>query len=347
MFIYSFKKCPKCDKKYKVKKYSLEKKYTTPIAICPYCKYVFIDESCKEIAISGIDKKDKSLFTIKSLVFNLVILVFGIILLISDFYAFGSIFIGVFCLLIFYQFIFYASKKKKLKALEQQSINRMNDEKYVTLLIQYGVSIPKEYLEKHNIGKNDKPIKDVCKKALNNSFDVLMTGQLVALYKTTHNQEYSNEYERRLQHVGFTLPESKSLFMLELMMLKHDHIPVLTDDKYLTNNYFNLNTPVFPLENSYYVEHQTFLVSEITKIWDEAEWIWTYRKSKITSADALNEIFKITRYGGGELLVETLKSIAEHSNIDFAKIQKYSVSEQDMMFKYKWYKDKNEKHPYY
>lgn len=35
--------------------------------------------------------------------------------------------------------------------------------------------------------------------------------------------------------------------------------------------------------------------------------------------DVVNEIFKLTRYGGGELLVETLKSIAEHSHIVFQK----------------------------
>lgn len=187
---------------------------------------------------------------------------------------------------------------------------------------------------------------DITSNNSGNNFDSLMTGQLVAFYKTTHNQDYSDEYERRLQHIGFTVPESKSLFMLELMMLKYDHIPILTNENYLINNYFDLKTPILPLESSYYVEHQTFLVSEITKIWDEAEWVWTYKKNEEMPKDVVNEIFKLTRYGGGELLVETLKSISVHSHIDFAKIKKYSRCEQDMMFKYKWNKNANEKHPY-
>lgn len=198
--------------------------------------------------------------------------------------------------------------------------------------------------------RNYKVIADKADINSNNAgkkFDSLMTGQLVAFYKTTHNKDYSDEYERRLQHIGFTEPESKSLFMLELMMLKHDHIPILTDENYLNKNYFNLKSPILPLENSYYVEHQTFLVSEITKIWDEAEWVWTYKKDKEMTKEVANEILMLTRYGGGELLVETLKSISEHSHIDFAKIQKYSVCEQDMMFKYKWNKNANEKHPYH
>ena len=187
---------------------------------------------------------------------------------------------------------------------------------------------------------------DITSNNSGNNFDSLMTGQLVAFYKTTHNKDYSDEYERRLQHIGFTEPESKSLFMLELMMLKHDHIPILTDENYLIKNNFDLKTPILPLENSYYVEHQMFLVSEITKIWDEAEWVWTYLKDREMPKDVANEIFMLTRYGGGELLIETLKSISEHSHIDFAKIQKYSRCEQDMMFKYKWNKNANEKHPY-
>ncbi len=207
-------------------------------------------------------------------------------------------------------------------------------------------NIPLSEMSKESNEELQKNEVNNARNNIGNKFDSLMTGQLVALYKTTHNQDYSDEYERRLQHIGFTVPESKSLFMLELMMLKHDHIPILTDDNYLINNYFDLKTPILPLENSYYVEHQMFLVSEITKIWDEAEWVWTYFKDKEMSKDVANEIFKLTRYGGGELLVETLQSIAEHSHIDFDKIQRYSMCEQDMMFKYKWNKNANEKHPY-
>ena len=177
--------------------------------------------------------------------------------------------------------------------------------------------------------------------------DALMTAQLVALYKTTHNKEYSDEYERRLEHIGFENKEAKGLFLLELMMLKHDHIQILTDDNYLVNNCFNLKTPVFPMDYTYYVKHQTFLVSEITKIWDEAEYIWTYLKNQEMPDDVVDEIYKITRYGGANLFIETLKSISENSHIDFSKIQKYSVCEQDMMFKYKWNKNLNEKHPYH
>lgn len=226
--------------------------------------------------------------------------------------------------------VYLYAKEKRKKQEKDNDKQPLKDEKSKE---------PNKELQKNN--------EDIASNSRKNKFDSLMTGQLVAFYKITHNKDYSDEYERRLQHIGFTEPESKSLFMLELMMLKHDHIPILTDENYLIKNNFDLKTPILPLENSYYVEHQMFLVSEITKIWDEAEWVWTYLKDREMPKDVANEIFKLTRYGGGELLIETLKSISEHSHIDFAKIQKYSRCEQDMMFKYKWNKNANEKHPYY
>lgn len=239
-----------------------------------------------------------------------------------------------------YKLFSHKSKMKKLEKLKTQSENRLNDKKYINLLLQIGVDVPEKYLEKQNENESNETKN-------NSKMDALMTAQLVALYKTTNSKEYSEEYERRLKYIGFEDNEVKSLFMLELMMLKHDHIQILADSNYLVNNYFNLKTPMFPMDYTYYVEHQMFLVSEITKIWDEAEYVWTYLKNQEMPNNVTNEIYKITRYGGGNLLVETLKSIAEHSHVDFSKIQKYSVCEQDMMFKYKWNKDKNEKHPYY
>lgn len=203
--------------------------------------------------------------------------------------------------------------------------------------------------EKNTNDSNESKKTDVkeTKFRENDAFDALMTGQLVAFYKTTHENKYSNEYERRLKHIGFTENEAKNLFMLELMMLKYDSISILTDKKYLTNNYFDLKTVKFPMEASYYAEHQTFLVSEVTKIWDEAEYIWAnYRNSEMPK-EVLAEIFQISRYGGGELLIKTIEGISKSSSISKDKILKYSNKEQDLIFKYKWNKEANESHPYH
>ena len=352
--------CPKCKKVYEVygdEGRSLAQKYAPNIIICPNCGHAFIDKSRKEIAITGIDEYDKQMFHKENFIEYSIIAIVGILFLLFWSKIFGALLLAIAVIGVLYRLLSYKPKMKKLKKLEQQSINRLNDKRYVMALLKFGISVPNKYLDKHNLNNDNQSVKEANEELQKNNeddssnnegnkLDSLMTGQLVAFYKTTHNKDYSDEYERRLQHIGFTMLESKSLFMLELMMLKHDHIPILADENYLINNYFNLKTPILPLENSYYVEHQEFLVSEITKLWDEAEWVWTYKKDEKMPNDVVNEIFKITRYGGGELLIETLKSISEHSHIDFAKIQKYSKCEQDMMFKYKWNKNANEKHPY-
>lgn len=178
------------------------------------------------------------------------------------------------------------------------------------------------------------------------AYPELMTGQLVARFKQTHDQSYHDEYRRRLQFVGFEENEAESLFMFELMILKNDSIEPLASDDYLRSFIFDLQHVAVPHEKEYYVLHQTFLVSQIVKIWDEAEWHYWNSHERDLPDDVWEEIYTISRYGGGELFIKYLKMVAEKSHVPMSKVQKYSMAEQDMIFKYKWNVKANEKHPY-
>ena len=173
-----------------------------------------------------------------------------------------------------------------------------------------------------------------------------MTGQLIARFKQTHDQAYRDEYQRRLMFVGFEEAEAESLFMFELMILKHDSIEPLASDGYLKSFVFDLQHVVLPEENEYYFLHQTFLVSQIVKIWDEAEWHYWNSHERDLPEDVWAEIHAISRYGGAALFIGYLKMVSEKSHVPMAKVQKYSKAEQDMIFKYKWNASANEKHPY-
>ncbi len=196
---------------------------------------------------------------------------------------------------------------------------------------------------------NEEP--EICKTGTNNTneneFDSLMTAQLIAYYKKDFDKKYMNEYIRRLVHIGFDENEAFNLFTNESMNMKHESIGLLQRPTYITDFYFNLKNRLLPMDNSYYIEHRMFSVSEITKIWDEAEWHYHYSHEEDMPDEVWREIYMLTRYGSGELFVETLKSIANSSNTDVDKIQKYSMSEQNLLFKYKWNKSGNEKHPYH
>ena len=173
-----------------------------------------------------------------------------------------------------------------------------------------------------------------------------MTGQLIALYKQTHRQEYQTEYMTRLQKIGFSAEEAARLFFLELMIIKHFSIQNLAAEDYLNSTYFDLQNVRFPESTEYYISHQTFTVSEIVKIWDEAEWHYHYSHEKELSAPVWQEIYAISRYGGGELYLGYIRMIAEHSQLPEDKIHRYARAEQGLLYKYKWYPGKNEPHPY-
>lgn len=189
--------------------------------------------------------------------------------------------------------------------------------------------------------------KDKKTKTRSKEIDPLMTGQLIALYKKEHEQKYMDEYIRRLVHIGFNENEALNLFTNESMNMKHDSIALLQSPTYLNDFYFSLKEKLLPLDKDYYVKHRSFTVTEITKIWDEAEWHYYYSHEKEMPDSVWAEIFIISRHGGAKLLVESLEAIAESSHIDFDKILNYSAREQDMLFKYKWNKSANEKHPYH
>lgn len=173
-----------------------------------------------------------------------------------------------------------------------------------------------------------------------------MTGQLIALYKQTHLPEYQTEYMTRLKIIGFSKEEATRLFFLELMIIKHFSIPKLAADDYLNSAYFDLQNVRFPESNEYYISHQTFTVSEIVKIWDEAEWHYHYSHEKELPEPVWQEIAAISRYGGGELYLGYIRMIAEHSQLPEDKIHRYAYAEQGLLYKYKWYPQKNEPHPY-
>lgn len=175
----------------------------------------------------------------------------------------------------------------------------------------------------------------------------LLTGQLVARFKKTHDENLKGEYLRRLQSIGFSEQEANMLFVFELMILKHDAIELLADDGYLQGNYFDLQHKLLGQEDSWYIEHQRFLCSEIVKIWDEAEWhYWNSHERESMPEDVWEEIHRISRYGGGRLFIDYLNMVAERSSVDLAKVQAYSAAEQQLIFAYKWNVGKNERHPY-
>lgn len=135
--------------------------------------------------------------------------------------------------------------------------------------------------------------------------------------------------------------------MYESMNLKQNSTTALLNDRYLKTFYFDLKTVRFPEDKDFYISHQMFTLSEVVKIWDEAEWHYHNSHENEFMPEVWNEIFKISRYGGGELFVEYLQSMSDNTKTDIKKIQKYVYAEQGLLYKYKWYPNVREPHPYF
>lgn len=180
----------------------------------------------------------------------------------------------------------------------------------------------------------------------NNTFAQLMTGQLLANYKVTHNEDYKNAYIQRLRKIGFSDVEAMGMFVFENMIIKHSSVELLSNPEYIKLFYFDLKSVKFPENNDYYINHQMFTVSEIVKIWDEAEWHYHYNHEREMPSEVWNEIFSITRYGGGELFMSYINAVSDGASIPVELVHKYANCEQGLLYKYKWYPNGNEPHPY-
>ena len=172
-----------------------------------------------------------------------------------------------------------------------------------------------------------------------------MSGSLVALYKETHDKKYDEEYRRRLRKIGYSDQEAANMFMFELMILKHDNQANLIDSQYIYRPMLDYRSMPLHEEDSWYVEHQMFLMSEIVKLWDEAEYVWTNSNKYLEDEEIRKRVHSLTRYGGAKLFLSYLRMISEKAHTDIKLVQAYARAEQDLLYIYRW-KQEGVEYPY-
>ena len=176
-------------------------------------------------------------------------------------------------------------------------------------------------------------------------FSNIMSGSLVALYKETHDKKYDEEYCRRLRKIGYSDAEAANMFMFELMILKHDNQVKLIDSQYIYRPMLDYRSMPLHEQDFWYVEHQMFLMSEIVKLWDEAEYVWTNSNKYLEDEEIRKRVYSLTRYGGAKLFLSYLRMISEKAHTDIKLVQAYARAEQDLLYIYRW-KQGNVKYPY-
>ena len=172
-----------------------------------------------------------------------------------------------------------------------------------------------------------------------------MCGSLVALYKETHDIKYDEEYRRRLKKIGYSDAQAANMFMFELMILKHDSRANLIDSQYIYRPMLDYRSMPLHEQDSWYVEHQMFLMSEIVKLWDEAEYVWTHSNKLLEDEEIRKRVYSLTRYGGANLFLSYLRMISEKTHTDIKLVQAYARAEQDLLYIYRW-KQEGIEYPY-
>ncbi len=212
-------------------------------------------------------------------------------------------------------------------------------------------SVDEDSLEskKNEKAQEEKADSGVTDEQVARWYQCLTTGTLVATYAKRQDETLKREYIRRLMYIGFDEESANKLFAYELSILTEEAKESLSDPEYMDGWYFGMEEVLLAGGIQTQIEHQVFLVTEVTKIWDEAEYLYqtTEEKDRDLFLPVWDEIYRISRYGGNLLLQPYLREMAKRADIDQARLQYYAAAEQQMMFKYKWNPDdENEQHPY-
>ena len=173
----------------------------------------------------------------------------------------------------------------------------------------------------------------------------MMSGTLVAKYKQSRDKDYSKEYVRRLVSIGFTEAEANNLFMFELMIHKSIRADRLADSYFIFKDILSPDLKELTASDEWYVEHQLFTISELVKIWDEAEYMWQTNRESLKDEALRNRVYSLTRYGGANLFISYLEMVSEKAHTDMELLKKYAKAEQDLLYLYH-YREPDVKHPY-
>ncbi|MBQ5952357.1 MAG: ribosomal protein L7/L12 [Lachnospiraceae bacterium] len=188
-------------------------------------------------------------------------------------------------------------------------------------------------------------LTDERKEALFSEFKDIMTGSLAALYKKTHEEKYSEEYMRRLCRIGFSEAQAKNLFLFEVMILKESRTDILADRQYLYYQAIDPTRVPLPEGDAWHIAHQSFLLSELVKIWDEAEYIWVNRKDMLREETVRDRVHSLTRYGDAKLFLGYLRMYEEKTGTPAHLLHEYAKSEQGLLYIFRWLTEGID-HPY-
>lgn len=150
-------KCPNCNIALMPNKIELDLGYGAIVKRCANCNAIYIDNSIKEAAITGIDKGDRRIVRGYVFVTFAIGIILTALLVVSLAWAsriyyitFAGPILLIYSIYCFVKEIATYKKRKRLLDEElQRSKQRLQDNQYRTILINNGIAIPNEYLNNY------------------------------------------------------------------------------------------------------------------------------------------------------------------------------------------------------
>ena len=177
------------------------------------------------------------------------------------------------------------------------------------------------------------------------TYENLLTSQLVACHIQKKDNTYKAEYYRRLHICGLQRDDIiQAIFDYEAGIIRaQGRIEMLANKDYIYAWFFSLSEPAFDKPISEYVGKNYFSPSEAIKLFDEADWHFANSHEKQLSDAVWNEIFLIR--SKAEILLDVTNKITQ---IGLSKEQAQNLlrNDQTLLYIHKWKKGRNERNPY-
>lgn len=166
-------------------------------------------------------------------------------------------------------------------------------------------------------------------------FERLMTSQLVALWLDSNQEDYKNEYLRRMRMCGLSEAVAEEMLAYETEILQAHPRPELLDENFLTTPLLSLGERFLKHPISYYKTHIEYPLSYVVKLSDEAErYFWFYHERNLDDG-VWEEIFALSDRNRALFLPIAL-DLVNHHGWTVKNMNRFSYNEQGLLDRYRW-----------
>ncbi len=163
----------------------------------------------------------------------------------------------------------------------------------------------------------------------------ILTSQLVALWKSTKNEDYKAEYLRRMKICGLSDPTALQMLNYEEEILDRYPRPEMRDADFISKPLMDLRKPFLQKGYQYYADHFEYPLSYLVKLSDEAEYhYWNSHESSLPDK-VWEEIYYLSDKHQA-IFIPFATDLVDNRGWTVGAVNRFSYNEQRMLDRYRW-----------